>query len=282
MSWQSRKVLYIDLSKNEAEVKAHSDLWEYIGGLGIGARLLNMHDDSSNAVIFSVGPLTGFYPFVSKTSVVYKEGTKIKDFNVGGGLASRIKFAGLDAIVISGVSSKPVVLDIMDDQVTFRSEDIDMGALGLPGKRSGLVVGDEGSVVDGYFKGLDNTTHQHFRKINLKGFVITGTKIYEPEIEEDYKNLYKSILDRVEELSVKKSKCPSCSGCPMGCSRSKVIEKSNDVLVNSLVACGYAKDIYSDVNVVFACCNALGYGYTHEDIENFSNLVYDELKKDQL
>ncbi len=83
-----------------------------------------------------------------------------------------------------------------------------------------------------------------------------------------YKTLYAQILERANLVTVDSGFFPSCSGCPKGCSKSKDGELGGNVLLHSLVACGFAENIYSDISTIFSCLNTLGYEYTHEDIEN--------------
>ncbi len=288
-----KKVLVIDLARQESEVKSYSDLGMYIGGVGLGLKLLSIYDET-DPVIFSVGPLNGFFPFVSKTSVVARTGGVLEDVYLGGSLSFRIKFAGLDSILIHGRSNKPVVLDIINDNVTFLSEEIDFDSLGLPGKRSTLSFSDRKETtftlaqkkipkdakakLDGYFMGPENILEEKLREKNIYSLVVTGTKTFEIQHKEKYEELFKKILERITELSVESSTHPSCSGCPMGCSKSQVGEIGGNLLVHSLTACSFAESIYSDVGTVFSCLNVLGYDYTHEDIENLSVYVGQVLK----
>ena len=276
MSWRKKKVLYVDLSTQTTEVKSHPDISEYIGGVALGAKLM-LDLGNKDALVFSVGPLNGFFPYASKVSVLFKDSGGVQDTYLGGALSSRLRYAGLDALVLTGSSKKPVILDVMDEKVIFRDVDTDVGALGLPGKRSVLDLDEKSVVLDGYFESPENILHKVLIQKNLKSMVVTGSNTFEIEDKERYQEIYDVILNRSEDLTVEKGGNPSCVGCPLGCSKSKVGEKGGDSLVHSLVACEFASPIYSDASVVFACLNALGYGYTHEDIENLSKLVYDVL-----
>lgn len=278
MSWQNKKVLYVDLVTQTSEVKSHPDLSKYIGGIGLGSKLM-LDSESDDVLVFSVGPLNGFFPFASKTSVLFKDNGELQDTYLGGSLSTRLKFTGLDALVIKGSAKEPTILDIMDEKITFRAVDTDVGSLGLPGKRSVLDLDEKKATLDGYFESPKNLLHKVLIQKNLKSLVVTGSRTFEILDKERYEEIYSDILSRVGELTVEKSGRPSCSGCPVGCEESRVGEMSGDVLVHSVVACSFSEPVYSDVNTVFSCLNALGYGYTHEDIENLPNLVYDVLTK---
>jgi hypothetical protein len=134
-------------------------------------------------------------------------------------------------------------------------------------------------ISDQYFTTPENYLEKKFIEKNIKGISITGTEIYSPKNFDDYENLYEEILSRKNELGVEPGGYPSCSGCPMGCGKSKIGEIGGNILLNSLVACQYADKIYTDIGTVFSCLNSLGYGYTHEDIENLPALVEKTIRK---
>ncbi|KKU31983.1 MAG: hypothetical protein UX44_C0002G0016 [candidate division WWE3 bacterium GW2011_GWA1_46_21] len=268
-----KNVLCINLSKQQSEVKSFSDLDPFLGGVGLGAKLLQLYKDD-DPVILSVGPLNGYFPFVSKTSVVLQDDDGVEDIYVGGTLSFRIKFSGADAIVLLGKSKNSCVLNIMDDAVTFESNEINAGTLGLPGKRSVLAFNSNNELfLDDYFKLPQDILEAKMTSKALVGVVVTGTKTFSIKTPDKYNELYKTLLSRISDLSVEKNYSPSCSGCPMGCDRSQIGERAGDLLVHSLVACDYAKRIYGDVGTVFSCLNVLGYDYTHEDIEKLPTLI---------
>ena len=79
-------------------------------------------------------------------------------------------------------------------------------------------------------------------------------------------------------MTVTKSTKPSCSGCPMGCEKSRYGEIGGNIFVHSLVGCQFAERIYSDINTTFTCLNSIGYSYVHEDLENLPGLVEETLR----
>ncbi len=101
MNLTSKKVLLIDLEKEASEVKSYADLQKYVGGVGLGLKLMHLYKDL-DPLVLSVGPLNGFFPFASKTSVVLNDSGVIEDLYIGGTLSARIKFTGIDSIVICG------------------------------------------------------------------------------------------------------------------------------------------------------------------------------------
>jgi len=112
----------------------------------------------------------------------------------------------------------------------------------------------------------------------MAGLVITGTEAYTPAHFSKYQEAYKTVLARSNDLTLGASNKPSCSGCPLGCEKSRYGEIGGNVLVHSLVACQFAEKVYADINTTFSCLNTLGYNYTHEDLENLPKLIEETLK----
>jgi len=275
--------MYIDLSRGTSNIKFHDDYGKYIGGVGLGMKLLVTSKDK-NPIIIATGPLNGFFPYMSKTVVITRKGVEPRQYFFGGSLSLRLRFTGIDALVITGESSEPKILDIRDEKLVFKDGTEDVGSLGLPGKRSVLSVSDSKVLVDDYFENGSDGLTEVFASKNISSIVVTGTKTFDIKNSTKYYEIYKDLLDRQEELETEKNGNPSCSGCPAGCVDSKIGETNGDFLVHSLVSCKFAEPIYKDINTVFSCFNVLGYNYTHEDLENFPKLVYDlleELRKNE-
>jgi len=279
MNLDTKRVIFINLRNRSSNVKGYVDLNEYIGGLGLGLKLLQNQIDE-DPVILSIGPLSGMFPYATKTAVVLEDSGAIEDLYIGGTLASRIRFAGLDSIVILGRATKEVIIDITNRDVAFREADkTDIRSLGLPGKRSILFRDKKEVKLDGYFFTPEDFLHEKFVRHNLSGIVVTGTEAFKPPNFEKYQDIYFQILERTHELSVKKGLYPSCTVCPMGCEQSSSGEIGGNVLIHSLVTCGFAEKIYADPGIIFSCLNVLGYHYTHEDIENLPNIIEKILKR---
>lgn len=276
MDLLNKRVLFVNLEDETFEVKSFPDLNKYIGGVGLGLKLYEQYAQD-NPVIFSVGPLNGFFPYVSKTSVVFFDGNNVEDTYLGGYLSTRIKFSDLDAIVLKNKSKNGTLLDIHDNKVIFLPQNVDIKKLGLPGKKSVITISDKEFLLDNYFISKEKNLYVKLLTKNVGGLVITGTEIFTIKDFERYTQLYAEILGKTQALSVEKAFFPSCSGCPMGCEKSKYGEVGGNVLVHSLAACQYAESIFSDIGTVFSCLNTLGYGYTHEDLENLGGLIREVL-----
>ncbi len=120
------RTLEVDLSSGSIETKAidEKDLELYVGGRGLGVRMLYDHTppgldpfDERMALIFSAGPLTGTAAPQSNRFVVTTKSPLtggIGDSHCGGNFATKLKKAGYDAVLIRGKADKPVYLEITD------------------------------------------------------------------------------------------------------------------------------------------------------------------------
>jgi aldehyde:ferredoxin oxidoreductase len=118
------KILWVDLTngKFKDEPLDESMARQFIGGYGIGARLLfdRMKKGADplgpdNILGFITGPLTGT-PAISGTRFTVVGKSPLTggwgDANCGGHFAAFLKFAGYDGVFFTGISKKPVYLYI--------------------------------------------------------------------------------------------------------------------------------------------------------------------------
>ena len=126
------KILRINLTKREAKtVDLDKRLAsQFLGGRGFNSKLLyeTVGPDTDplgpeNMLMFATGPLVGtMFPTASRFNVSAKSPQTgiLGDTNAGGHLASEIKFAGYDQIVLEGRSSDPVYVYVNDGAVEFK------------------------------------------------------------------------------------------------------------------------------------------------------------------
>jgi aldehyde:ferredoxin oxidoreductase len=125
-AWKG-KILKVNLTDGTSRKEdiPHRLLEEYLGGRGLGVRLMRDHFgldpfDPDMPLIFAVGPLCGTpAPTAARLSVVSRSpltGT-IYDCSAGGRFAWRLKAAGFDVLFIVGRSPWPVVISIRGDKV---------------------------------------------------------------------------------------------------------------------------------------------------------------------
>jgi len=126
------KILQVNLNDGATMVKSLDEglLKQYIGGAGLGTRLLYDMIDSNtdplgpeNPLIFMTGPLTGTAVPTSGKSTFCSRSPKtglLGYSTVGGHFGADLKFAGYDGIIITGVSKKPCYLLVEDSDVEIR------------------------------------------------------------------------------------------------------------------------------------------------------------------
>lgn len=129
------KVLYIDLARKRYWTEDKTDMFDrWMGGIGVATQLYKEEVPKGvdplgpdNVAIFAVGPLSGIYPMASKTVAAFKSPLNgyFAESHAGGRSASAVRFAGYGALVIRGVSDRPIYVVIDCEKVRFR----DAGAL---------------------------------------------------------------------------------------------------------------------------------------------------------
>ena len=128
------RVLIVDLSSEPASVEVvpleEGLARDYIGGRGMNMRRLwemvppDMPPESSdNPVILGVGPLTGtLFPGASRFNVsgLSPHTSVLGDSNAGGFFGAELKYAGVDQVIITGKSPRPIYLFIRDGKCQIR------------------------------------------------------------------------------------------------------------------------------------------------------------------
>jgi len=126
------KVLFVNLSTGELEDETLDEkiCRDFIGGYGIGARILYSRQKAGvdplgpeNTLGFITGPLTGSptpsgtrYTVVGKSPLTGTWG----DANSGGEFGPYLKFAGYDAVFLTGMSARPTYLFIDNGKAELR------------------------------------------------------------------------------------------------------------------------------------------------------------------
>jgi aldehyde:ferredoxin oxidoreductase len=129
------KLLRVNLTEKTIKEEALPDesvLRKFVGGLGLGMRMLNAEVppevkpfDRENKLFFMTGPLTGTsVPSATNLALVTvnqeTEGLTAGASHTHGFFAVRLKFAGYDGVIIEGASDKPVYLWIEDGKAEIR------------------------------------------------------------------------------------------------------------------------------------------------------------------
>ncbi|MGL1864064.1 MAG: aldehyde ferredoxin oxidoreductase family protein [Pseudodesulfovibrio sp.] len=128
------KVLHIDLTTREmaAQYPARAVYEKHLGGKGLAGYYLRPYctleiDDPDLPVLIFTGPLNGtIAPTSGRGTIMSRSpltGT-ICDSSVGGKLATQLKRAGWDGIIITGKSATPCGIEIVDDMIEIVDTDL--------------------------------------------------------------------------------------------------------------------------------------------------------------
>lgn len=113
------RVLHVDLGTGRGRALDFGDPAELLGGSGLAAALFahfagedgggpDGTGDETEPLIFAVGPLTGFFPLMSKVVCGFRSPYhgQYAESHAGGRLALALRFAGYDALVLTGTAGR--------------------------------------------------------------------------------------------------------------------------------------------------------------------------------
>lgn len=221
--WWNRLVK-VDLDNREVrhEEIQKEILVNYLGGRGLGSKLLykeilptsNPFDE--NVLVFARGPLTGtMVPTSGRFSVSTKSpltGT-ILDSNVGGYFGKEFSSAGIDALIITGKSETPVILNINNDQIYL--EETNLGGKTVGETLSALdncsaVIGPAGENLVRFANVVTDDDRVFGRggvgavmgAKNLKAISVKGNKKVRVDNQERLKNYVKKAASKIESSPI--------------------------------------------------------------------------------
>jgi aldehyde:ferredoxin oxidoreductase len=125
------KILVLDLSEEKVIVRklSPSHIENYLGGRGLATRLFYDEIDAScdplsedNVLVLAASPLVGTKaPTACRGHMVFKSPLTniIGSSNCGGSWAYAFKSAGYDALIVKGKAPKPVLVNIIADEVNI-------------------------------------------------------------------------------------------------------------------------------------------------------------------
>ena len=226
MSRDAFRVLMVNLTVNRSRIVLLEERGHYIGGSGLAALLFDTYgqpdkawDDPAQPIIFAIGPLTGYFPLMSKTVCAFKSPyhDQYAESHAGGRSALALRFADLDALVITGRASTPSCLavgghhiDLADVHYLWGKE-VDAAGKMLrrmypgSGHRSILRIGPAGEN-GAAMAGINVDTYRHFGRLgggavmgvkNLKGIVIEGDAAFPLPVGKAYRKLFKEVYARM-------------------------------------------------------------------------------------
>ena len=257
------KILQVDLDSGNItclETNNFSD--RFLGGRGIGAKIYWDRvspdvgaSDAKNPLIFATGPLAGFTGLAgSRLQICGKsQATTPEGFcysNIGGRWGTELKFAGYDALIITGKSDQPIYLLINDNVVEIRNagtvwgkdsvetREILKGELGASAKVLAVGAAGENSVSFATILAEDDASSSGgFAAVmgskKLKAIVVKGSGKVEAanpqrlrEVAQHIRELAKDRMITPPTLFPPPKKRHACYGCIAGCLR-MIFEASN-------------------------------------------------------
>ena len=220
------RVLNIDLNTGKIRIDERRDLTQYLGGVGVAAKLLEEHMRPDlpplapeQPVIFAIGALSTIYPVITKTVAMFISPLtgEMGESYAGGRMAMAMFETGFDAIVITGKSIRPVYLTISENDVQIRDARTlwrtgtdSTGRIireyekGQGGKRSILHIGPAGENLIPY-SCVTVDRYRHFGRLGLgavfgskymKALTIIGGRAIPIENFNAYFKVYREIYDK--------------------------------------------------------------------------------------
>ena len=213
------RVLVVDLATGKGKVANVPGRDEVAGGSGLGALLFTKYgkadrpwDDPEQPVIFAIGPLTGYFPLMSKTVAAFKSPyhDQYAESHAGGRSALALKFADLVALVVTGRAPSPSALVVGSRYLEMKEVHylwgLDIQETGKllrrmflgSGHRSILRIGPAGENKSA-MAGINVDTYRHFGRLgggaalgakNLKAIVIIGDDSFPLMEGKDYPKLF--------------------------------------------------------------------------------------------
>jgi aldehyde:ferredoxin oxidoreductase len=223
------KIADINLSNREVKIINDKKYDEFLGGVALATELFvnrcSPTIDSlspENHIVFANGPLTAAFPTASKMVALFKSpvSNELGESYAGGRMASAMRFAGFDGLIIHGKATHPVYIAIHDDSIAIKNAELLWNLRSVfvvgrilrdaepqgPGRRSFVRSGKAGDRLIKYANiNVDN--YRHFGRLglgavfgakNLKALVIEGTKDFTFEDMKAYKKAYHEIYNHLK------------------------------------------------------------------------------------
>jgi aldehyde:ferredoxin oxidoreductase len=197
------RVLLVDLATGRGTIAQIDGRDTVAGGSGLAAMLFDKYglpdrpwNDPEQPLIFTIGPLTGYFPLMSKTVCAFKSPyhDQYAESHAGGRSALSLRFADLDALVIRGKAPRPSCLSVGSRHLDLRDVHylwgMDLFKTGKmlrrmykgAGHRSIWRIGPAGENLSS-MACINVDTYRHFGRLgcgavmgakNLKGIVVMG------------------------------------------------------------------------------------------------------------
>ncbi|MHB8111634.1 MAG: aldehyde ferredoxin oxidoreductase N-terminal domain-containing protein [Syntrophorhabdaceae bacterium] len=225
------RVLDVDLTTGRGNVEVLEGRDTVAGGSGLAALLFARHghpdrswNDPDQPLIFAIGPLTGYFPLMSKTVCAFKSPyhDQYAESHGGGRSAFALRFADLDALVVKGRAATPSCitlgsrdLDIKDVSYLWGKDIFETGKMlrGISkgaGHRSILRIGPAGERGSPMAE-INVDTYRHFGRLgggtvmgskNLKAIAITGDAVFGLPDSKEYQKIFQEVYTKLTDTDM--------------------------------------------------------------------------------
>jgi len=227
----SFRVLIVDLGSGRGNVVTMDGRNTVAGGSGLAALLFNKHgyperpwNDPDQPLIFAIGPLTGYFPLMSKTVCAFKSPyhDQYAESHGGGRSALSLRFADLDALVVTGKAAKPSCviagsrhLEVRDVSYLWGKDVFETGKMLRSlykgaGHRSNLRIGPAGETGSAMAE-INVDTYRHFGRLgggavmgskNLKAIVIHGDAVFPLPDSKEYPKVFQEVYTKLTDTDM--------------------------------------------------------------------------------
>ncbi|WP_028322507.1 aldehyde ferredoxin oxidoreductase N-terminal domain-containing protein [Desulfatiglans anilini] len=227
------RVLLVDLETGKGRIERVEGRDTHAGGSGLAALLFErfgivdrLWDDPEQPFILAIGPLTGFFPLMSKTICAFKSPyhNQFAESHAGGRSALALRFADLDALVVVGRANVLSCLVLGSKRLEVRDvafmRGMDVSSTGKifrrmfpgAGHRSILRIGPAGERLAATAC-INVDSYRHFGRLgagavlgakNLKGIFIHGDGIGNLPDQKGYSKLYQRVYRQLTSTDMMK------------------------------------------------------------------------------
>lgn len=160
------RILHVDVSIGKGKIVLLDGRNAVAGGSGLAALLFSKYghpglawNDEAQPLIFAIGPLTGYFPLMSKMVCSFKSNyhNEYTESHAGGRAALALRFADLDALVISGRAKQLSCLSVGANHLEIKDGSF----------LKGMDVESSGKIIRRMFK--DGSGHRSIMRIGPSG-----------------------------------------------------------------------------------------------------------------
>lgn len=225
------KVLTVDLGSGRGNIVTMDGRDTVAGGSGLAGLLFTKYghpdkpwNDPDQPLIFAIGPLTGYFPLMSKTVCAFKSPyhDQYTESHAGGRSALALRFADLEALVVLGRATRPSCIAVGSRHLevkevpylwgkdVFESGKMLRSTFTGAGHRSILRIGPAGE--NGSAMACINAdTYRHFGRLgggavmgnkNLKAIGINGDAAFQLPDFKDYPKIFQDVYTKLTDTDM--------------------------------------------------------------------------------